>query len=148
MILELAAFLLGVCVGVVAVLFAAQEGYLGHRRRKASIDLMTSFETSPPKAPFIPKMEEEAGVPAVVATTVAEPAPSPITPTYETVQSNPAPLRNSTHLSTSFRAPTMTKPTRTYRRRAAPVWNTHTASMASVRPRTRKTLGEKAEYHP
>lgn len=132
MVLELATVLLGAFVGVVAVLYAAPKGYLGHQRRKGSIDSVTSSES------YAPTTEQAVGVPAAVATTVAEPAPSPVQAIYETVQPTPAPVQYSAPSTISFGAPSISKkPTRTYRRRTAPVRST-AASKASLKPKTKK----------
>jgi hypothetical protein len=141
MVLELATVLLGACVGVVAVLYAAPKGYLGHPRRKGSIDSMKSLES------YAPPTEQAVGVPAPVTMSVAEPAPSSIVvepaPTsiqaiYETVQPTPAPVQYAAPSTTSFGAPSIPKkPTRTYRRRTAPVRSSG-ASKASLKPKTKK----------
>jgi hypothetical protein len=132
MVLELATVLLGAFVGVVAVLYAAPKGYLGHPRRKASTDLVAALES------YTPSTEQAEGVPAAVATTVAEPAPSPVQAIYETVQPTPAPVRYSAPSVTTFGVPSISKkPTRTYRRRTAPVRSTAT-SKASLKTKTKK----------
>jgi hypothetical protein len=146
MVLELATVLLGAFVGVVAVLYVAPKGYLGHSRKKGSNDSVTSIES------YAAKTEQAVGVPAAVATTEAEPAPSPVqaiyetvqpTPApvqaiYETVQPTPAPVQYAAPSTTSFGAPSTTKkPTRTYRRRTAPV-RSSAASKASLKPKTKK----------
>ena len=146
MVLELATVLLGAFVGVVAVLYAAPKGYLGHPRRKGSIDSVKSLESCTPPT------EQAGGVPAAVATTVAEPAPSPVqavyetvqpTPApvqaiYETVQPTPAPVQYAAPSVTTFGAPSISKkPTRTYRRRTAPVRST-SASKSSLKTKTKK----------
>jgi hypothetical protein len=148
MVLELATVLLGAFVGVVAVLYAAPKGYLGHPRRKGSIDSVTSIE------PYTPSTEQAVGVPAAVATTVAEPAPSPVQAIYETVQPTPAPVQaiyetvQPTPAPVQYTAPFQytaslgatsisKKPTRTYRRRTAPVRST-AASKASLKAKTKK----------
>ncbi len=132
MVLELATVLLGACVGVVAVLYAAPKGYLGHTRRKGSIDSMTSLES------YAPTTEQAVGVPAAVATTLAEPAPSPTQAIYEIVQPTPAPVQYAAPSTTSFGAPSISKkPTRTYRRRTAPV-RSSAASKASLKQKTKK----------
>jgi len=78
------------------------------------------------------------GVPAAVATTVAEPAPSPVQAIYETVQPTPAPVQYSAPSVTPFGAPSISKrPTRTYRRRTAPV-RSAAASRASLKAKTKK----------
>jgi hypothetical protein len=121
MVLELATVLLGACVGAIAVLYAAPRGYLG-RRKKAAATPAPSIDT------YAPTTEQATEVPAAEAPTVAEPAPSPApepTPApalYETVQPAPAPVTFAAPSTSSFAAPTLTKkPTRTYRRRTAPV---------------------------
>ena len=122
MVLELATVLLGAAVAAVAVLYAAPKGYFGHRKQKSSS--ATSIET------YVPKAEQAVEVPAAEAPAAAEPAPSPSpepepTPApalYETVQPAPAPVTYSAPSTTSFGAPTLAKkPTRTYRRRTAPI---------------------------
>ena len=134
MVLDLATVLLGACVGVVAVLYAAPKGYLGHPRRKESIDTVASIE------PYAQPTEQAVGVPAAATTTAVEPAPSPIQiqAIYETVQPSPAPVQFTPPSSTSFGAPTISKkPTRTYRRRTAPVRST-ASPKASLKPKTKK----------
>jgi hypothetical protein len=134
MVLELATILLGACVGAIAVLYAAPRGYLGRKKKAAA--------TPPPSIPsvdtYATTTEQAPEVPAAEAPAVAEPAPSPapepeptpapvseVTPApalYETVQPAPAPVTYAAPSATSFVAPTLTKkPTRTYRRRSAPV---------------------------
>ena len=134
MVLELVTVLLGAFVGVVAVLYAAPKGYLGHPRRKGSIDSVTSLESSATPT------EQAVGVPAAVATTVAEPAPSPVQAIYETVQPTPAPVQYAApfQYTASLGATSISKkPTRTYRRRTAPVRST-AASKASLKAKTKK----------
>ena len=132
MVLELATVLLGAFVGVVAVLYAAPKGYLGHPRKKESIDVVTSLES------YAPPTEQVMEAPAAVATTVAEPVPSPVQAIYETVQPTPAPVQYAAPSVTSFGPPSISrKPTRTYRRRTAPVRST-AASKASLKPKTKK----------
>jgi len=132
MVLAITTVLLGAEVGAIAVLLAVPKGYLGHRRRKRSIDSVTSLESSATPT------EQAVGVPAAVATTVAEPAPSPVQAIYETVQPTPAPVQYFGPSVTSFGAPYISKrPTRTYRRRAAPVMST-AASKASLKAKTKK----------
>ena len=146
MVLELATVLLGAFVGVVAVLYAAPKGYLGHPRWRTSTKSVTSLESSATPT------EQAVGVPAAVATTVAEPAPSPVQETYETVQPTPAPVeaiyetvqptpapvQYAAPSVTSFGAPSISKkPTRTYRRRTAPVRRA-AAFRASPKTKTKK----------
>ncbi len=129
MVLELATVLLGACVGAIAVLYAAPRGYLGHRKTKAAKQAETP---APIIDTYAPTTEQAPEVPAAEAPAVAEPAPSPEpepTPTpapapalYENVQPAPAPVTYTAPPTPSFGAPTLTKkPTRTYRRRTAPV---------------------------
>ena len=132
MVLELTTVLLGAFIGVVAVLYAAPKGYLGHPRRKGPLDSVASPES------YTPTTEQAVGVPAAGATTVAEPAPSPVQAIYETVQPTPAPVQYAAPSVTSFGAPSISKkPTRTYRRRTAPV-RSSAASKASLKPKTKK----------
>jgi hypothetical protein len=134
MVPELATVLLGAFVGVVAVLYAAPKGYLGHPRRKGSMDSATSLKS------YTPPTEQAGGVQAAVATTAAEPAPSPVQAIYETVQPTPAPVQYAApfQYTTSLGAPSISKkPTRTYRRRTAPVRST-AASKASLKAKTKK----------
>jgi hypothetical protein len=132
MVLELTTVLLGAFVGVVAVLYAAPKGYLGHPKKRGSIDSVKAPES------YTPTTEQAVGVPAAVATTVAEPAPSPVQAIYETVQPTPAPVQYTAPSTSSFGAPSISKkPTRTYRRRTAPVRSSG-ASKAALKPKTKK----------
>ena len=132
MVLELATVLLGAFIGVVAVLYAAPKGYLGHSRWRTSTKSVTPLESSATPT------EQAVGVPAAVATTVVEPAPSPVQATYETVQPTLAPVQYAAPSTTSFGAPSISKkPTRTYRRRTAPARRT-AASKASPKAKTKK----------
>ena len=149
MVLELVTVLLGAFVGVAAVLYVAPKGYLGKSKKKASTDSATSLVVKPVEVTspetYATPTEQAVGVPAPVATTVAEPAPSPVQAIYETVQPTPAPVQYAPP-ATSFEAPSATsfgapsilkKPTRTYRRRTAPV-RSSTTSKASLKPKTKK----------
>ncbi len=132
MVLELATVLLGAFAGAVAVLYAAPKGYLGHPRKKGFSAAVTSLES------YTPATEQEVEVPAAEAPAVAEPAPFPFPALYETVQPTPAPVAYSSPSTTSFGAPSiLKKPTRTYRRRTAPVRST-AASKASLKTKTKK----------
>ena len=148
MVLEIATVLLGVAVGAVAVLYAAPKGYLGHRKTKATA------APTPPIDTYVTTTEQAPEVPAADAPAVAEPAPSPApepapepafepTPApapamYETVQPPPAPVTFSAPTSTSFGAPTLTKkPTRTYRRRTAPVRSAAGSKKSLGKPKKR-----------
>jgi len=130
--LALVTILLGALYGVFAVLYAAPKGYLGHPKKRQSIDTVSSLET------YVPTTEQAVGVPAAVATTVAEPTPSPVQALYETVQPTPAPVQYTAPSVTSFGAPSISKkPIRTYRRRTAPARST-ASSKASLKPKTKK----------
>jgi hypothetical protein len=121
MVFEIAPVLLGVCVGAIAVLYAAPRGYLGHPRRRGSSIAVAPIETSY----ALPAVQVEAPVKAAPAT--AEPAPSPAPALYETVQPEvpPAPVSYAPSSVASFGpSPVPRKPTRTYRRRTAPVRST------------------------
>lgn len=121
MVFEIATVLLGVCAGAIAVLYAAPKGYLGHPRRKGSNIAAAPIETS--YAP--PTVQVE--VPVEAAPPTVEPAPSPVPALYETVQPevSPAPVSYTPSSVTSFGPSSVSrKPTRTYRRRTAPVRST------------------------
>ncbi|HXW94450.1 MAG TPA: hypothetical protein VEJ19_01935 [Nitrososphaerales archaeon] len=131
----IATIVLGVAAGAIAVLFAASKGYLGHRKTTAPAAPYTSFDTyatTTEQAPEVPAAEapavaEPAPSPAPEVTAAPEPArepapdPAPAPAMYETVQPAPAPLLYTTPSTPALGAPTLTKPTRTYRRRTAPV---------------------------
>jgi outer membrane biosynthesis protein TonB len=153
MVLELAIILLGACVGAIAVLYAGARGYLG-RSKKATT---TPAPSIPTIDTYATKTEQAPEVPAAEAPAVAEPAPSPApepTPTveptpapeatpapapaiYETVQPAPAPVTFAAPTASSFAAPTLTKPTRTYRRRTAPVRSAAGSRKALAKPKKR-----------
>ena len=131
MVLELATILLGVTVGAIAVLYAAPRGYLG-RSKKAKLAAAPTTSSTPSVDTYAPTTEQAPEVPAAETPAVAEPAPSPAPEPeaapapapalYESVQPAPAPVTFAAPTSSSFAAPTLTKkPTRTYRRRTAPV---------------------------
>ncbi len=132
MVLELATVLLGACIGAVAVLYAAPKGYLGHRRKKESSTAVTSLES------YTPATEQIVEVPAAETYVAAEPAPSSAPALYESVQPAPAPVTYASPSVTSFGAPSISKkPTRTYRRRTAPVRST-AGSKSSLKAKTKK----------
>lgn len=148
MVFEVAMVLLGVCVGAVAVLFAAPRGYLGHPRRRGSSAAVTKVEAA--YAPTTEQVETPAEVaavatepvlppaPAEATVTPTEPGPSPAPALYETVQPqvSPPPVTYASPSVAAFGAsPLIRKPTRTYRRRAPPVRSTS----ASKAPRSTKT---------
>ena len=122
MVPVIATIVLGVAAGAIAVLFAASRGYLGHRKTSAPAAPDTSIDT------YATTTEQATEVPAAEAPAVAEPAPSPAPEPepapalYENVQPAPMPVTYTAPPVESFGAPTLTrKPTRTYRRRTAPV---------------------------
>jgi hypothetical protein len=129
--LTLTVVLLDAYIDILAVLYVASKGYLGLPRRKGSIESVASVESH-----AVPR-EQPVGGPAAVATTVAEPAPFPVQAIYETVQPTPAPVHYAAPSITSFGALSIYKPTRTYRRRPAPVRSTATYK-ASQKPNREK----------
>ena len=130
MVPVIATILLGVAAGAIAVLYAGSKGYLGHRKTR-----MPAISAPPMSTYATTATEQATEVPATEAPAVAEPAPSPApepTPEpapaavpapamYETVQPAPAPVIYTAPASPALGAPILTKPTRTYRRRTAPV---------------------------
>ena len=151
MVFEVATVLLGVdvgvCVGAVAVLYAASRGYLGHSRRRGSSAEVALVETilAPAVEQLASPADMEVASPAAmevtpladVAPAPAEPTPSPAPALYETVQPvvSPAPIAYVPSSVATFGAsPAFKKPTRTYRRRTAPV----RSNSASKAPRSTK----------
>ena len=130
MVLELATVLLGAFIGAIAVLYAAPKGYFGHPRKRGS-GSATSIES------YSQATEQAVEVPAAVAPTVAEPVPFSAPPMYETVQPAPAPVMYPSSSVASFGSSASKKPTRTYRRRAAPVRSTAGAK-ASMKAKAKK----------
>ncbi|MDA4124979.1 MAG: hypothetical protein OK438_05970 [Thaumarchaeota archaeon] len=132
MALELWTVLLGVSVGAVAVLYAAPKGYLGHRRKKESSTSVTSLES------YTPATEQVVEVPAPETPAAVEPVPFSAPALYESVQPAPAPVTYPSSSVTSFGAPSISKkPTRTYRRRTAPVRST-AGSKATLKAKPKK----------
>ncbi|MDG6917367.1 MAG: hypothetical protein JRM85_07230 [Nitrososphaerota archaeon] len=136
MVPEIAAILLGTCVGGVAVVYAGSKGYLGHRKTRAAPS------TATPTSTFTMATEQAKEVPAAETPAAAEPAPSPAPSSaparYETVQPAPAPITYSAPSSTSFAAPSLAKkPTRTYRRRTAPVRSATGVKKTLAKPKKR-----------
>lgn len=116
MVLEVVAVFLAAAVGIIAVLYAAPRGYFGHRKKSITPKPSTESHTSAP--------EHAIDFPPFETSTAIEPAPSPAPAPapYESVQPAPAPVSYAPPSSTSFGAPTLAKkPTRTYRRRTAPI---------------------------
>ncbi|HEV2137531.1 MAG TPA: hypothetical protein VGR53_01680 [Nitrososphaerales archaeon] len=116
MVLEVVTVLLAAAVGIIAVLYAAPRGYFGHRKKSSTPKTPSESHTS--------TTEHAIEFPPFEASTVIEPAPSPgpAPAPYESVQPAPAPVLYSPPSTTSFGAPTLAKkPTRTYRRRTAPI---------------------------
>jgi hypothetical protein len=117
MVLELVAVVIAVLVGAVAVFYAATKGFLGQKKTKSSASV-SSPEHHPPAAEK-PAVVQNVEVPAFFD---PAPVPAPAPAIYETVQPAPAPVTYSPPTTTAFGAPSLTKkPTRTYRRRTAPV---------------------------
>jgi hypothetical protein len=151
MLLEIATVTLGVAVGALAVLYAAPKGYLGHPKKAATAIVPSPIDTyvqTTEQAPEVPATEapavvepapspapepvtepepafEPAPAPTLTSEPAPEPAPAPTLAMYETVQPAPAPVTYPAYSppsTTSFVSPILTKkPTRTYRRRTAPV---------------------------
>jgi hypothetical protein len=128
MVLELATVLLGASVGVIAVVYAASRGYLGRKKTKAAstpAPSIESYATSTEHAPKVPTADAPSAVehaPFPTPEPTPEPSPEPTTSFYETVQPPPAPITYALPFPSSSESPTLTKkPTRTYRRRSAPV---------------------------
>ena len=118
MVLEVVTVLLAAAVGIIAVLYAAPRGYFGHRKKSITPKTPSEYHT--------PTTEHAIEFPPFEASTAIEPAPSPAPAPapapYESVQPAPAPVSYAPPSATSFGAPTLAKkPTRTYRRRTAPI---------------------------
>ena len=122
--------MLDACAAVLAVLYAASKGYLGHHVRRVSIGPAAPVETD------AVQQGQPVEVPSAGEATVVEPAPSPVLAIYETVQPAPAPVQYVAPTSTSFGAPSISMPTKSYRRRPAPVGSTATKS--SLKQKTKK----------
>src|SRR5208337_2975042 len=119
MLPELATVLLGACVGIAAVLYAAPKGYLGHPLRKGPVGSMTLSQS------YASPMAQEVVVPPAVATTLAEPIPAAAPAIQETVQPTPAPIQDAAPSVTSSEAQSISKkPTRKHSPRTAKVRRT------------------------
>ena len=120
MVLEVVTVLLAAAVGIIAVLYAVPRGYFGHRK-KSNIPKTPSESHTPTteRAIDFPPFEASTSIePAQIPTPEPSPAPAP----YESVQPAPAPVTYAPPSTASFGAPTLAKkPTRTYRRRTAPI---------------------------
>ena len=116
MVLEVVTVLLAAAVGIIAVLYAAPRGYFGRRKKSSTPETPSKSHTSPTEhAIEFPPFETST---AIEPAQPSAPAPAP----YESVQPAPAPVTYSPPSTTSFGAPTLAKkPTRTYRRRTAPI---------------------------
>lgn len=137
---EVATVLLGACVGAVVVIYAAARGYLGGRKKAAPVTSTVANTTA---------AEQAAEVPAVEAPAVAEQAPAAPEPStapepksspgmYETVQPSSSPVTFSAPSAASIGSPTLAKkPTRTYRRRTAPVRSTAGVKKNVAKPKKR-----------
>jgi len=116
---ELLTVLLGGCAGAALMIYLASRPTYGQAKDALSTETTTTYAPTTERAIEV----AEAPVAASSAPSPApEPAPAPAPAIYETVQPAPAPVTYAAPSSTSFGAPTLTrKPTRTYRRRTAPV---------------------------
>ncbi|MGP8125608.1 MAG: hypothetical protein ACLQEQ_07065 [Nitrososphaerales archaeon] len=122
--------MLGACVGIAAVLYAAPKGYLGHPLRRGPVGSMTLSQS------YASPMEQEVVLPPAVTTTVAEPTPAPVPAIQETVQPTPAPVQYAAPSVTPSEAPSVSeKPTRKHSRQTARVKGT---------AKVRRTVGSKA----
>jgi hypothetical protein len=133
MVLEYVAVAIAALVCAVAVLYAAPKGFFGHKKTKSSASV-SSPEHHTPAA------EKPAEVQNVEVPAFFDPAPAPVLAPamYETVQPAPAPVTYSPPTTTAFGAPSLTKkPTRTYRRRTAPVRSAIGAKAA--KPKAKKS---------
>ena len=112
---ELLTVLLGGCAGGAMMLYLALKGNSGQASNASSaVASTTSYAPTTERA-----IEVATEAPVVVA---PAPSPAPAPAMYESVQPAPAPVTYAAPSTTSFGAPTLTKkPTRTYRRRTAPV---------------------------
>jgi hypothetical protein len=132
MVLEVVTVLLAAAVGAIAVLYAVPKGYFKRQKKSTTPASSTESHTSTP--------EQAQEVPAVEVSAVAEPSPPPTaepsTPHYEVVQPSPAQFSFGAPSTTSFGAPSVSKkPTRTYRRRTAPVRGPAGSKKTLVKPK-------------
>lgn len=114
---ELLTVLLGGSAGAALMLYLASKPS-GHAKNAASAVASTTAY-----APATEQVVKAAEAPVVVSPAPSPaPTPAPAPALYETVQPAPAPVTYAAPSPTTFGAPTLTKkPTRTYRRRTAPV---------------------------
>ncbi len=123
---ELLTVLLGGCAGAAMMLYLASRPYGQVKNATSAVTSTTTY------APTTEQAEKAAEAPVVVS---PAPSPAPAPALYETVQPAPAPVTYAAPPTTSFGAPTLSKkPTRTYRRRTAPVRSA---------PASKKTLAAK-----
>ena len=148
MVPELATILLGTAVGAIVVLYAAARGYLGRAKKASttpapSIPAIDTYAPTTEQAPEVPAAEapaaaEPAPSPAPEVTADTAPAPTPAPALYENVQPSPAPVTFTAPSASSFAAQTLTKkPTRTYRRRTAPVRSSAGSRKTLAKPKKR-----------
>ena len=110
---ELLTVLLGGCAGAALMLYLASRPYGQVKEATSAVTSATTYAPTAEQAP------EAAEAPVVVS---PAPSPAPAPALYETVQPAPAPVTYAAPSTPSFGAPTLSKkPTRTYRRRTAPV---------------------------
>jgi hypothetical protein len=111
---ELLTVLLGGFAGAAMMLYLASRPRIGQVKNAA-----VAATPAPAYAPTTEQAPEVTEAPVVVS---PAPSPAPAPAMYETVQPAPAPVTYAAPSVASFGAPTLTKkPTRTYRRRTAPV---------------------------
>ena len=124
---ELLTVLLGGCAGAALMLYLAFKGSPGQVNAASAVTTSTDYAPTTERA-----AEATTEAPAVVE---SAPSPAPAPALYEAPQPAPAPVTYTAPATTSFAAPTFTKkPTRTYRRRTAPVRSS---------PAAKKTLAAK-----
>ena len=114
---ELLVVLLGGCAGAAVMVVLAFRSRTGQAKNATSAVTTPAAHAPTPE----PAVEVHPEAP-VVASIDPSPAPAPLPALYESVQPAPSPVTYAAPATTSFGAPTLAKkPTRTYRRRTAPV---------------------------
>jgi hypothetical protein len=112
---ELLTVLLGGCAGAAMMIYLASRGNTDQVKSPSA-----AYAPTPEPAPMV-AMEAPAAI-AEAPSAEPSPTPAPAAGLYETVQPSPSPVTYAAPSTTSFGAPTLAKkPTRTYRRRTAPV---------------------------
>jgi len=124
---ELLTVLLGGCAGAALMVYLASRPNYGQVKNSLSAETTTYAPTTERaiEVAEAPVAVSSAPSPAPIETAAPEPepapAPTPAPAMYETVQPAPAPVLYTAPSTPALGAPTLTKPTRTYRRRTAPV---------------------------